>query len=103
MKPVKRPYEVRQLVVCTNQRDPSTGKSSCGQNGAEALLGQLKKAVKERGLKGQVLVTKSGCLDICPDRGCIVGFHPEGAFFHEECDAEAGERLLQRLSEGVSG
>lgn len=101
MKPVKRPYEVRQLVVCTNARDPATGKASCGMNGAEALLGQLKKTVKERGLKGRVVATKSGCLDICPDRGCIVGFHPEGEFFHEECTPEAGERLLQRLTEGL--
>jgi predicted metal-binding protein len=101
MKAVKRPYELRQMLVCTNARDPVTGKPSCGHNGAEALLGQLKKTLKERGLKGRVIATRSGCLDICPDRGCIVGFHPEGAFFHTDCTPEAGEQLLARLTEGL--
>jgi predicted metal-binding protein len=100
VKAVKRPYEVRQLLVCTNARDPATGKSSCGANGAEALLGQLKRTVKERGLKGRVIVTRAGCMDICPDRGCIVGFHPEAAFFHADCTVESGEALLEKLTNG---
>lgn len=101
MKAVKRPYERRQLLICTNARDPSTGKPSCGLNGAEELLGLLKKTVKERGLKPRVIVTRAGCLDICPDKGCIVGFQPEGEFFHEECTPEGGARLLDRLTEGL--
>ena len=97
MKSVKKPYEIRQLLVCANLRDPTTGKASCGQNGAQALLDQLKKTVKERGLKGRYVVTKTGCLDICPDKGCIVGFQPEGAFFHVDCTPESGEALLAKL------
>ncbi len=101
MKAVKRPYELRQLLICTNARDPSTGKSSCGQNGAQPILEYLKKTVKERGLKGKVIVTKTGCLDICPEHGCIVGFQPESEFFHAECTIEEADALLARLTAGL--
>ncbi len=97
MKAVKKPYEVRQLLVCANLRDPATGKPSCGQNGAQSLLEQLKKTVKERGLKGRYIVTKTGCLDICPEKGCIVGFQPEGEFFHVDCSPSSAESLLAKL------
>ncbi len=100
MKPIKKPYEIRQMLVCGHVRDPSTGKSSCGNNGSQALIDQLKKTVKERGLKGRYVVTRSGCLDVCPEAGCIVGFQPEGEFFHVECTVKAGEALLARLVEG---
>ncbi|MSQ01800.1 MAG: (2Fe-2S) ferredoxin domain-containing protein [Myxococcales bacterium] len=101
MKAIKRPYEVRQLLVCTNARDPSTGKSSCGQNGAQPILEYLKKTVKERGLKGKVIVTKTGCLDICPDDGCIVGFQPEAEFFRVACTIEEADAVLTRLTAGL--
>lgn len=101
MKAIKRPYEVRQLLVCANLRDPSTGKPSCGQNGAQALVEELKKTVKARGLKGRVVVTKSGCLDICPEKGCIVAFNPGGEYFHVDTTPEEAEALLAKLTEGV--
>ncbi len=97
MRSVKRPYEVRQLLVCTNHRDPATGKSSCGNNGAAVVADHLKKTVKERGLKGRVVVTRSGCLDLCPDQGCVVAFHPEGEFFLAECSVDEAEVLLGHL------
>lgn len=98
MKPVKRPYEVRQVLVCANVRDPASGKASCGNNGAEVVIGHLKKTVKERGLKGKVVATRSGCLDLCPDQGCIVAFQPDGEFFHAECTVEEAEAVLARLT-----
>ncbi len=98
MKPVKSPYAKRQLLVCFNSRDPSTGKPSCGMNGSAALRDYLKKTVKERGLKGEVIVTGTGCLDICPAHGCAVAFQPEGEFFLSDTTEEAGEELIRYLT-----
>lgn len=101
MKTLKRPWSHRHLLVCTNARDPATGKASCGMNGAAALRDALKKTVKERGLKGTVMVTATGCLDICPSEGCAVAFYPEAEFFLSDTDAPAAEALLEKLVEGV--
>jgi (2Fe-2S) ferredoxin len=57
--------------VCTNERDPSDERGSCKARGSEELLERMKALVKERGLKGKVRVTASGCLDYCA-RGCTV-------------------------------
>lgn len=99
MKSLKRPWQKRHLLVCTNARDPSTGKPSCGMNGALSLRDTLKKTVKERGLKGTVMVTGTGCLDICPAAGCAVAFYPEAEFFLAETDQTAADELLAKLVE----
>lgn len=100
--PVKPPYSVRQVFVCTNVRDPQWGKPSCGRNGAIELRERLKKTVKERGLKRQVLVTQSGCLDHCPQTGCTVAIYPENEWAVVECTPEEEEALLARILEGTT-
>ncbi len=97
MKPLKRPYTRRQMLVCTNSRDPLTGKPSCGMNGSGGLRERLKVAVKERGLKGIVMVTMTGCMDVCPTDGCVVAFYPEGDFVLAGTGGDADAGLLERL------
>jgi predicted metal-binding protein len=99
MQPVKPPASIRHLLVCTNERDPATGKPSCGLHGSPALREQLKKAVKERGLKGRLKVTAVGCLDYCPAQGVAVGFYPENEFFIADLDEI--DALWARLTDGV--
>lgn len=100
---VPPPYAHRHLLVCTNARDPSTGKPSCGMNGGLRLREQLKVAVKERGLKGKVKVTGTGCLDYCPASGCVVAFYPENEWAITDTDAPAADALLARLVDGLPG
>lgn len=95
------PYTLRHLVVCTNQRDPSTGKPSCGMNGSVQLRERLKAAVKAKGLKGQVLVTGSSCLGYCPPQGCAVGILPEGEWGIVDVTPEDEAELLRRITEGA--
>ncbi len=57
--------------VCTNRRDATDARGSCAARGSEQLLERLKELVSERGQKGKVRVTKSGCLDFCA-KGCTV-------------------------------
>lgn len=97
MKPLKRPYSQRQMLICTNSRDPVTGKPSCGMNGSAALRERLKMEVKARGLKGTVMVTTTGCMDVCPSEGCVVAFYPEGEFALSPTGIEVDAGLLERL------
>ena len=92
MQPVKPPCTTRHLLVCTNARPPGAPKPSCGHHGAIALRDELKRAVKEAGLKGALKVTATGCLDYCPAQGVAVGFYPEDA--HYIVDAEADRAAL---------
>lgn len=101
-RPLKTPYSVRQLLVCTNLRDPSTGKPSCGLNGGTALRERLKKAVKEGGLKGTVMITGTSCLDFCPTQGCVVAFYPENQWELVDGDADGDAALLARALSGPS-
>ena len=94
--PVPPPYSLRQVFVCTNVRDPATGKSSCGANGAIAFREKLKHAVKARGLKRQVMVTQSGCLDYCPASGCTVAIYPENTWsIVEMAEVERLDQILE--------
>ncbi|MFZ5481799.1 MAG: (2Fe-2S) ferredoxin domain-containing protein [Myxococcota bacterium] len=100
IKPVPRPYIRRQLLVCTNKRDPSTGKPSCGMHGSIELRERLKAEIKARGLKREVLVTGTSCLDYCPAEGCTVAFYPEGEFAIVNITPEDEKALLEKLIEG---
>lgn len=99
---VKPPFSVRQVLVCTNVRDPASGKPSCGRNGGIELREKLKVAVKKLGVKGQVIVTASGCVDFCPASGCAVGMHPENEWSVQETDEAAGDSLLERILQGTT-
>ncbi len=100
-KPVSPPYAHRHLLVCTNERDPATGKPSCGMNGSGRLREQVKVAVKAAGLKGRVKVTGTGCLDFCPAEGCVVAFYPENTWEIVPTDEASAVELFERLKAGL--
>lgn len=72
----KIPYQ-RTVFVCTHSRED--GKTSCGNpgRGGVELLAKLKDAVAAAGLKGNVRVMKSGCMDFC-EKGPNAFCYPEG-------------------------
>lgn len=76
-KPV--PYR-RTIFVCTNKREG--GRSACANEGrdGEALCESLKHAVKQAGLKKEVRVARSGCLDLC-EAGPNILVYPEGDWY----------------------
>lgn len=101
LKPVKAPYTAHQLLVCTNVRDASTGRASCGAHGGAGLRERLKHAVKARGLKGRVMVTGTSCLGHCPEVGVTVGLYPEGEWRVCEVDEADEAALLVWITDGV--
>lgn len=65
------------LFVCTNSRDKADARGDCANRGGAELLSRLKELTAVHKLKGQVRVTRSGCLDYCA-KGCALAVFSEG-------------------------
>ncbi|MBD0325319.1 MAG: (2Fe-2S) ferredoxin domain-containing protein [Pyrinomonadaceae bacterium] len=53
---------------------------TCRRQGGKAALKELKRAIKEQGLRGSMMVTKVKCLDQC-GRGPVMVVYPEGVWY----------------------
>lgn len=108
-----KPYRLH-LFVCQGKR--------CLAKGSEELHEQLKERVKAEGLKGEVKVSRSGCLSVCKETGTegeyspAVVVYPEGTWYRKvgvkDIDdiveghikkGEIVERLLHYRLEGPGG
>jgi len=69
----------KHIFICTNQRKEGERKS-CGEACGMELVKAFKKALKDRGLKGEMRAQRSGCLDAC-DFGPSMVVYPEGIFY----------------------
>lgn len=67
----------KTVFICTNKR--AGGRTACAGEGreGEAICESLKHAIKEAGLKKEVRVARSGCLDLC-EKGPNLFVYPEG-------------------------
>lgn len=67
----------------------------CEKRGARESYRALKVALRERGARGRVMVTKVDCLDQCDD-GPVMAVYPEGTWYgsvDEACAREMAARL----------
>ncbi len=60
--------------VCSHERDPENPKGSCAHRGAAEVLDTLKEMVHSRGLKRDIRIVESGCLNCC-NRGVTMVVH----------------------------
>jgi len=67
------------IFVCSNVRD-NPEKPGCGASGGGDLKALLKKEISERGWKGKVRVSTTGCMGLC-GTGPNVLLHPQGIHF----------------------
>lgn len=89
------PYR-KTVFVCTNSR--TDGRIACanpGRGGLE-LCGRLKEEIKSLGLKKQIRVARSGCLDRCAE-GPNLFLYPEGEWFSRVDDADLPE-ILKKIA-----
>ena len=95
MKIEKVPFK-KTVFVCTNVRDG--GRVACGNagRGGLELCEALKHGVKKLGLKGQVRVARTGCLDLC-EQGPNVFLYPEGEWLSGLKPQDA-EGILKKLA-----
>lgn len=71
------PY-VAHVFVCTNDRGGE--RKSCADNNSALVKSRLKDAVNERGWKGKVRISTSGCMGLCA-KGSNVMIYPQKIWF----------------------
>jgi (2Fe-2S) ferredoxin len=80
----------KHVFVCTS------GKVCPGQ-GAEDVLGALRKKIAELGLKKQIRINKAGCFDQCGN-GPMIVVYPEAVWYAhvtaEDCEEIVESHLL---------
>ena len=74
MKSRNTPYQCH-LFICVKSRDGE--RKSCGDGEGAALKDLLKNEISERGWKGRVRVSDSGCLGVC-GTGPNIMIYPQG-------------------------
>ncbi len=72
-----KPHFEKYIFVCENKRADG---ECCAAKGSERLRALLKQAIHDRGLKGRVRVSRSGCLDVCSE-GANVLLMPDNIWF----------------------
>lgn len=81
------PY-IAHVFVCTNDRGGE--RKSCADNNSQIVKSKLKEAVNEKGWKGKVRISTSGCMGLCA-RGSNVMIYPQKIWFSEVLPDEVDE------------
>ena len=69
----------KHVFVCVNERDGNNPKGCCASKKSLEVMTQLKKVVKEHGIK-DIRVNKSGCLGCC-ENGISCVIYPDGIWY----------------------
>lgn len=86
-----------QILVCTNERGPETGKPSCAPRGGLEVYRRFKDAIRDRGLRDEVLATRTGCLRHC-SLGITVGVWPHNHWYGGVAPEDAEEILAAAIA-----
>lgn len=79
----------KHVFICTS------GKTCPGQ-GAEAVLDAFRREISELGLKKEIRINKSGCLDQC-GHGPVAVVYPEGIWYANLKPEDAHEIIREHL------
>ncbi len=93
------PKPERQVLVCVNSRPPGNPKGSCGEKGTQALFDRLKEILRERGLEGRVMVTRTYCLKHC-SRGPVLAVQPDNVWYAGVTAGDLAEICASHLEGG---
>ena len=81
------PY-IAHDFVCTNDRKGE--RKSCSDENSQLVRSRLKDAVDQKGWKGKVRVSSSGCLGVCAN-GPNVMIYPQKIWFSEVSPEDVDE------------
>ncbi|MEO8198367.1 MAG: (2Fe-2S) ferredoxin domain-containing protein [Thermoanaerobaculia bacterium] len=93
------PKPQAQVLVCVNDRGSDTAKPCCAARDGLAIYRAFKDEVKTRGLRDEVLVTRTGCLKHC-SRGVTVVVWPGNVWYGGVAVGDVGEILEQTALAG---
>jgi sirohydrochlorin cobaltochelatase len=79
------------ILVCRHK--------TCLKQGGKASAKALKRALRERGLREQVMITKVKCLDQC-GRGPVMVVYPEGVWYGGVDEQTARQIVTEHLEQG---
>ena len=82
----------KHVFVCTS------GKT-CQQQGGEQILDLMRKEIAELGLKKEIRINKTGCLDQCGN-GPMAVVYPEGIWYAHLSPEDAHEIVQEHLIGG---
>lgn len=68
------------IFVCSNARENNPANPGCGAKGGSDLKAKLKAMIAERGWRGNVRVSTTGCMGLCAS-GPNVIVYPQGIHF----------------------
>lgn len=91
------PY-IAHVFVCTNDRGGA--RKSCADNNSGSVKTLLKEAVNERGWKGRVRISTSGCMGLCA-QGANVMIYPQKIWL-SAVEPEQVEDIVEVLAELIA-
>lgn len=80
------------ILVCTNDRQGK--KQSCADGSALAVRSRLKIEIKDRGWRGRVRVSQSGCMGLCR-KGPNIILYPANLWFSGVTEADIPDILAK--------
>ena len=86
----------KHIFVCVNERDEG---ACCGPAGGTQIREQLKQLVKDKGLKGTIRVSQSGCMDQCA-KGPNVMVFPDNIWYLGVTQADI-PRIFEEILAGL--
>jgi len=90
---------ISHIFVCTNDRGGE--RKSCADNNSLLVRSKLKEAVNEKGWKGKVRVSQSGCMGLCA-KGSNVMIYPQKIWFAGVLPEDVDE-IISAVQDIVSG
>jgi NADH:ubiquinone oxidoreductase subunit F (NADH-binding)/(2Fe-2S) ferredoxin/NAD-dependent dihydropyrimidine dehydrogenase PreA subunit len=75
------------------------GGTGCIASGADLLIDELNKVLKEKGYDNEVAVVKTGCFGFC-GQGPIVKIHPDNVFYVQVQKEDAAEIIEEHIIKG---
>ena len=84
------------IFVCSNVRENRPDNPGCGASSGGELKAPLKQEISDRGWKGKVRVSTTGCMGLC-GTGPNVLLHPQGIHF-SAVTAEDLDLILKQVA-----
>jgi len=86
--------KIRKHVLACEDKD-------CARRGGKDALRELKAALREAGLRGEVLITRVNCFDQCGHAPVMV-VYPEGVWYGEVDERGAREIAERHVASGAT-